>query len=100
MNRPLASERFARHAIATRYEDLAEGAVLQAKTFILDTLGVGIAGSSAAGAGELLRVSTGWGEAAQACVSCCRRCRVIPSHGRGIPAPRLAEIPRRMRSSG
>jgi len=68
MNRPLASERFARHAIATRYEDLAEGAVLQAKTFILDTLGVGIAGSSAAGAGELLRVSTGWGEAAQACV--------------------------------
>jgi 2-methylcitrate dehydratase PrpD len=41
---------------------------LQAKTFILDTIGVGIAGSSAAGADELSQVSAGWGEGAEACV--------------------------------
>ena len=68
MSHPVASERFARHALATRYEDLSDDAVLQAKTFILDTLGVGIAGSSAAGADELAQVSAGWGEGAHACV--------------------------------
>ena len=68
MSHPVASERFARHALATRYEDLSDDAVLQAKTFILDTLGVGIAGSSAAGADELAQFSAGWGEGAHACV--------------------------------
>jgi 2-methylcitrate dehydratase PrpD len=38
-------------------EDLSDDAVLQAKTFILDTMGVGIAGSSAARADELSQVS-------------------------------------------
>jgi 2-methylcitrate dehydratase PrpD len=68
MNHPVASERFARHALGTRYEDLSDDAVLQAKTFILDTIGVGIAGSSAAGADELSQFSAGWGEGAEACV--------------------------------
>jgi 2-methylcitrate dehydratase PrpD len=68
MNRLVASERFARHALGTRYEDLPDDAVLQAKTFILDTIGVGIAGSSAAGADELSQVSAGWGAGADACV--------------------------------
>jgi aconitate decarboxylase len=68
MNHPVASERFARHVLGTRYEDLPEDAVLQAKTFILDTIGVGIAGSSAAWADELAQVSGGWGEGANACV--------------------------------
>src|SRR6202048_262025 len=68
MNHMLASERFARHALATRYEDLSADAILQAKTFILDTIGVGIAGSAAAGADELCKISTGWGEGAEACV--------------------------------
>src|SRR6516165_5578426 len=68
MNHSVASERFARHALGTRYEDLSDDAVLQAKTFILDTLGVGIAGSSATGADELSQVSAGWGEGAEACV--------------------------------
>ena len=68
MNHPVASERFARHALGTRYDDLSDDAVLQAKTFILDTIGVGIAGSSAAGADELSQVSAGWGEGAEACV--------------------------------
>ncbi|HXW26286.1 MAG TPA: MmgE/PrpD family protein [Xanthobacteraceae bacterium] len=68
MNHPLASARFARHVVETRYEDLSADAILQAKTFILDTIGVGIAGSSAAGADELAAVSAGWGEGAHACV--------------------------------
>jgi aconitate decarboxylase len=68
MNHMLASERFARHALATRYEDLSADAILQAKTFILDTIGVGIAGSSAAGADELCKITTSWGEGAEACV--------------------------------
>jgi aconitate decarboxylase len=68
MSHPVASERFARHVLATRYEDLSDDAVLQAKTFILDTIGVGIAGSSAAGADALVAVSAGWGAGADACV--------------------------------
>jgi aconitate decarboxylase len=68
MNHPVASERFARHALGTRYEDLPDDAVLQAKTCILDTIGVGIAGSSAAGSDELAQASAGWGEGADACV--------------------------------
>jgi aconitate decarboxylase len=68
MNPSVASERFARHALGTRYEDLSDDAILQAKTFILDTIGVGIAGSSAAGADELFEVSIGWGAGAEACL--------------------------------
>jgi aconitate decarboxylase len=68
MNHPVASERFARHVLGTRCEDLSDDAILQAKTFILDTIGVGIAGSTAAGADELFRVSAGWGEGAHASV--------------------------------
>jgi aconitate decarboxylase len=68
MNHLLASERFARHVLETRYEDLPGDAVSHAKTFILDTIGVGIAGSSAAGADELAQVSAGWGAGADACV--------------------------------
>ena len=45
----LASERFAAHVAGVRFDDLPEPAVEAAKTWILDTLGVGIAGSSAAG---------------------------------------------------
>ena len=81
MNHPLASERFARHALATRYEDLPDDAVLQAKTFILDTIGVGIAGSTATGADEITRASAGWGEGAEACVWGRRR---------RVPAPTAA----------
>jgi 2-methylcitrate dehydratase PrpD len=66
MNPTLASERFARHALATRYDGLSADAILQAKTFILDTIGVGIAGSSAAGADELCKITTGWGAGAEA----------------------------------
>jgi aconitate decarboxylase len=76
LDSPLASERFARHALGTRFEDLPEDAVLQAKTFILDTIGVGIAGSTAAGADELAEVGASWGGGEEVTV-----------WGRGIRAP-------------
>ncbi len=78
---PVASERFARHALEARFTDLSADAIDQAKTFILDTIGVGIAGSSAAGADELGRVSAGWGGGAD-CTVWGRRQRV--------PAPTAA----------
>jgi 2-methylcitrate dehydratase PrpD len=62
------SERFSAHAANTRFEDLPADAVERAKVFILDTLGVGIAGSSAPGAAELLSAARGWGAADEACV--------------------------------
>ena len=71
-----ASERFARHVLGTRFADLPDDAVNQAKTFILDTIGVGIAGSTAAGADELSRTGATWGSGAEVIV-----------WGRGIRAP-------------
>jgi 2-methylcitrate dehydratase PrpD len=80
---PFASERFAQHALSTRFEALSADAVEQAKTFILDTIGVGIAGSSAAGADELFRVGAGWGQGSDA---------VVWGRGRKVPAPTAALI--------
>jgi aconitate decarboxylase len=61
-----AAQRFAVHARETRFEDLSPQAVASAKTFILDSFGVGIAGSSAAGADGLLAVAGAWGVQPQA----------------------------------
>jgi len=60
------SETFARHVVSTRYEDLPQAAIERAKVFILDTFGVGIAGSSAPGAGELRQAASGWGVGGEA----------------------------------
>lgn len=59
-----AAARFAAHAIDTRFADLPAAAVQSAKVFVLDSLGVGIAGSSVEGGEGLLRVASGWGAAA------------------------------------
>jgi len=56
-----AAERFAEHALSTRFEDLSPEAVRAAKIFILDSIGVGIAGSSVSGANGLLAVASCWG---------------------------------------
>lgn len=65
---PLAADRFADHVLGTTYQDLSSDAVAQAKTFILDTIGVGIAGSTAFGADALLRTANGWGNGEQAAI--------------------------------
>jgi 2-methylcitrate dehydratase PrpD len=59
-----AAERFANHVIDTRFADLPSAAVQAVKVFVLDSLGVGIAGSSVEGGDGLLRVATGWGDPA------------------------------------
>ena len=75
MRDPSASERLAAHVVGTRFEDLPDAAVAAAKVFILDTLGVGIAGSTAAGADALLGVACDWGEGT-ACSVWGRRARL------------------------
>ncbi|KAF2643772.1 MmgE/PrpD [Massarina eburnea CBS 473.64] len=64
----LLGERFATHALTTRFEDLPDDAVAQAKVFILDTLGVGIAGSSAFGADKVVQVSASHGHGEEATI--------------------------------
>lgn len=61
-----AIDRVAAHVVNTRYEDLPPEIVDKAKTFLLDTLGVGIAGTSGAGIAELKQVAGSWGESREA----------------------------------
>jgi 2-methylcitrate dehydratase PrpD len=63
---PLAAERLAAHVVATRFEDLPADAVAAAKTFVLDTLGVGVAGKRAPFAPELLAQVERWGRGDEA----------------------------------
>jgi 2-methylcitrate dehydratase PrpD len=53
---------FADHAARTRFGDLPSEAVRAAKIFILDTLGVGIGGSSGPMAGNLAEIQDTWGQ--------------------------------------
>lgn len=76
---PNAAEAFADHVARTRYEDIPAAAIARAKVFILDTLGVGLAGSSAQGAETALRVASAWG-AGEAAAVWGRRAR-LPAHG-------------------
>lgn len=62
------TERFAAHVAGTRYADLPADAVARAKTFILDTIGVGIAGSSTIGSGQLDAAAARWGAGPEALV--------------------------------
>jgi 2-methylcitrate dehydratase PrpD len=80
---PVASERFARHVAATRYEDLPSSAIEHAKIFLLDTLGVGISGSTADGAEALLRSSSRWGIGEEA---------LVWGTSRRVPAPTAALV--------
>src|SRR6476661_1899209 len=62
MNQPDAAYRLAAHAAGLRFSDIPPEAVAKAKVFILDTLGVGIAGGSVPEAAPLLATARGWGE--------------------------------------
>jgi aconitate decarboxylase len=57
---------FADHVVAPRLRDLPDDAVRAAKVFILDTLGVGLAGSAGPMARELAAASAAWGEGREA----------------------------------
>jgi 2-methylcitrate dehydratase PrpD len=72
---------FAEHVAARSYDDLPAAAVAAAKTFLLDTLGVGLIGSSGPKAGELARIQPMWGSGSDARVW---------STGERLPAPAAA----------
>jgi len=57
-----------RHALRTRYEDLPPEVVAKAKIFLLDTIGVGVAGSAGALVDNLIAVAKGWGTGDEATV--------------------------------
>lgn len=61
-------DRVAAHVITTSYEDLPLEAVTKVKTFLLDTLGVGIAGTSGTGVEDLKSVAATWGDGCEATV--------------------------------
>jgi 2-methylcitrate dehydratase PrpD len=65
-NNPL--DRVAAHVVGTSYDDLPSEAVAKVKTFLLDTIGVGIAGTSGAGITELKDVAATWGKSDEATV--------------------------------
>ncbi len=68
MTEALASERLAAHVAAIRFDRLPASVVAAAKVWILDTLGVGIAGSSAAGMDQVRAAAASWGDGAAATI--------------------------------
>ena len=56
------------HVVGTRYEDLSPAAIEAAKTFVLDTMGVGIGGSTGPGAADLGASLAGMGSGEDATV--------------------------------
>ena len=72
---------FADHVTATSYGDIPDQALEAAKTFILDTLGVGISGGNGPRADDLLAAAAQMGEGAEA---------TIWGTGRKLPAAHAA----------
>jgi len=56
-----SAQKFVTHALTTRFSDLPPEAVRAAKTFILDTIGVGIAGRRAPLADDVFGAVSNWG---------------------------------------
>lgn len=78
-----AAEAFARHAARTRFADLSDEVVGKAKTFLLDTLGVGLAGTSDGNADRVLAAAAAWGQGEDA---------TAWGSGRPLPAPSAAFV--------
>lgn len=57
---------FAAHAVRVRHADLSPGAIRAGRTFLLDTLGVGIAGSSGANVHTVQDLAERWGSGNEA----------------------------------
>lgn len=66
MSNPL--EQVAAHVVNTRTANLPPEVVARVKTFLLDTLGVGIAGTSGAQVSELIALAQSWGAEPEATV--------------------------------
>lgn len=61
-------ERFARHVGESRWQDLPDAAIAATKTFLLDTIGVAVAGSAAPHSARLRAVASRWGAGEEATV--------------------------------
>lgn len=61
-------DQIAAHVTGTRLSDLSPATVGKVKTFLLDTLGVGIAGSSGASVENLIALARTWGDQPEATV--------------------------------
>lgn len=78
-----AIARFAGHVVKGRYEGLPASAVAAVKTFVLDTLGVAVAGSGESSAGQLGAAAARWGRGDEA---------TVWGTGRRLPAPSAALV--------
>src|SRR5215471_15178979 len=73
-----AIQRFTENVVRTTYDRLPASALAATKTFILDTLGVCVAGSTAPGAAELVSLLRSWGGTAES---------TLLTYGGKLPAP-------------
>lgn len=78
-----AVERLVEHATGLQFNQLNAPAVSALKTFLLDSLGVGICGSRVVFTRELLKLAQGWGAGCDARVLCT---------GESLPAPLAAMV--------
>ena len=54
------AEIFSKHIFSSKYEDLDKKTIKQLKVFLLDTVGVGIAGSTGSKLNELKKIAHTW----------------------------------------
>lgn len=73
----------AAHVANTRYADLPAAAVAKVKTFVLDTLGVGLAGTSDGNAARVIATAGRWGAGPEA---------TLWGSGARLPAPSAAFV--------
>lgn len=78
-----AIARFAGHVVTGTYEGLPASAVAAVKTFVLDSLGVAVAGSGEISAGRLATAAARWGRGGEA---------TVWGAGRRLPAPSAALV--------
>jgi len=74
---------FTSHIVRTRFADLPAEAVTKAKTFLLDTIGVALAGTSDGNAARVLATASQWGTGAEA---------TVWGFGTRLPAPSAAFV--------
>ena len=76
-----AIEDFINHVTGTEFDQVPEAAIRAAKTFILDSLGVGLSGGNGPWVGEIIQLSQKWGHGEDARVW---------GNGQRLPAPGAA----------
>ena len=78
-----AIHRFAEHVVTTSFDDLPAAVVAATKTFVVDSLGVAVAGSGEPLASQLGRTASAWGRGDEA---------TVWGTGQRLPAPSAALV--------